>query len=131
MSETPPDHSIPISRHDFSVESVSAWVLRVGVCLSIAVMLIGLTFSFIHGPPSVERMTHDPFEYRPSAIYHGIIHARGKAIIELGIYLLVLTPITRVFMSFLLFAFGEQDRLYAIITLAVLLLTLTGLLFLG
>ncbi len=34
-------------------------------------------------------------------------------------------------MSFLLFAFDEHDRLYAVITLVVLLLTLTGLLLLG
>ena len=131
MSESQPHHSADKPNRDSSVETASAWVLRIGVCASVAVMLIGLIFSFIHGPPSVERMTHDPFEYRPMAIFHAILRMRGKAIIELGIYLLVLTPITRVFMSFLLFAFAERDRLYAVITLFVLLLTLAGLLFLG
>ena len=131
MSETEVDNPAAKPDRDSSVESASAWVLRIGVCASVAVMLIGLVFSFIHGPPSLERMMHDPFEYRPSAIYHGISNLRGKAIIELGIYILVFTPITRVFMSFLLFAFDEHDRLYAIITLIVLLLTLVGLLFLG
>ncbi len=97
MIEFPPDTSSSQADRDSSVESASAWVLRIGVCTSVLVMLIGLAFSFVHGPPSLERMTHDPFEYRPLAIYHGILRGRGKAIIELGIYLLVLTPIAQRF----------------------------------
>ena len=114
-----------------TIQNMSAWVLRVGVLASVAVMLVGIVFSFIHGPPTIERMTHDGFDYRPDDILRGIAEGRGKSIIELGIYLLVFTPIMRVTMSMILFAFGEKDRLYALITLLVLLMTLAGLLFLG
>jgi len=111
------------------IETVSAWVLRLGVILSVAVMITGMVFTFARHPPSAGRMSHDPFEYRPRLIWHGVRHGSGKAIIEIGIYLLLFTPITRVFMSAILFAV-QRDRLYALITFLVLLLTLAGLLFL-
>ena len=111
------------------IADASAWVLRVGVILSVAVMLTGIIFSFVHGTVSLHRMKTDGFEYHPAYIWHGICRGRGKSIIELGIYLLVLTPITRVFTSMLLFAAQERDWMYAAITLVVLLLTIAGLIW--
>ena len=64
-------------------------------------------------------------------ICRGIAHGEGKRVIEAGIYLLVFTPIMRVLASFLIFAFHDRDRMYALITLVVLLLTLAGLLWIG
>ena len=43
----------------------------------------------------------------------------------------MLTPVTRVLMSMILFVFAERDWLYGLITLFVLALTLAGLLWLG
>jgi len=43
----------------------------------------------------------------------------------------VFTPILRVFASCVLFAFQDRDRLYAVITFVVLVLTLAGLLWIG
>ncbi len=94
-------------------------------------MLIGIGFSFMHGTISVQRMQSDVFEYRLSEIYRGIAAGRGKSIIEAGIYLLVLTPVMRVFASMVLFVLVERDRLYGLITLIVLLLTLAGLIWFG
>jgi uncharacterized membrane protein len=74
-------------------------------------------------------MQHDTFDYRPGQILDGVRHGSGKSIIEVGIYLLVLTPILRVVTSMILFAI-ERDWLYAGVTLLVLMLTLAGLLFL-
>ena len=70
-------------------------------------------------------------DYRPDIIWNGILHGQGKRIIEAGIYLLLFTPIMRVFASCILFAFQERDRLYTVITLVVLILTLAGLLWIG
>ena len=117
--------------HGLTIQDVSAWVLRVGVGASVAVMLIGIAFSFFHDNASVSRMQTETFEYNPRLIWHGVMGGHGKAIIEVGIYLLVLTPIMRVVMSMLMFAFHEHDWLYAMITFVVLVLTLTGLLFLS
>ncbi|HEX4055386.1 MAG TPA: DUF1634 domain-containing protein [Tepidisphaeraceae bacterium] len=117
--------------HSTSISNVSAWVLRSGVIGSALVMLIGIIFTFAHGTISVDRMKSDGFEYRPDVIWNGIRHGHGKYIIEAGIYLLLFTPIMRVAASSILFAFQERDRLYALITLIVLILTLAGLLWIG
>jgi len=114
-----------------AVSEVSAWVLRIGVVSSTLVMLLGIALSFSRGHISVERIKTDPFDYHPSVIWTGILRGEGKRIIEAGIYLLLFTPIMRVFMSFLVFAFHDRDRVYTLITLIVLLLTLAGLIWIG
>ncbi|HEY1922544.1 MAG TPA: DUF1634 domain-containing protein [Tepidisphaeraceae bacterium] len=126
---TPTDPN-PIARHDI-ISDVSAWVLRGGVICSSLVMLIGIIFSFAHGTISVTRIKTDGCDYRPDIIWNGILHGEGKRIIEAGIYLLLFTPIMRVFASSILFAFQERDKLYTVITLVVLILTLAGLLWIG
>lgn len=113
------------------INDVSAWVLRAGVILSVAVMLTGILFSFVHGTVSLERLQTATFDYKPRAILQGIAAGRGQSIIDAGIYLLVLTPVMRVLMSMILFIFAERDWVYAAITFVVLALTLTGLLWLG
>jgi uncharacterized membrane protein len=113
------------------INDVSAWVLRVGVVMSVLVMLAGILVSFVHGTVSLERVQTARFEYNPGAIFHGVATLHGQSIIEVGIYLLVLTPVMRVFMSMILFVFAERDWVYGVITLGVLALTLAGLLWLG
>jgi uncharacterized membrane protein len=110
-----------------SIQDLSAWILRVGVVLSVLIMLIGMLVSFFHNGMNVERVERSTFDYRPSVIADGALHGSGKAIVEIGIYLLVFTPIMRVFASMILFIFSERDWLYALITFAVLLLTVAGL----
>ena len=116
--------------HGITIQDASAWILRVGVVTSVAVMVFGVIVSFMHNGVTVDRMEHATFEYHPSALWHGLRTFRGQAIIELGIYLLVLTPIMRVVTSMVLFLVEERDWLYAIVTFLVLVLTLAGLLLL-
>ena len=106
-------------------------MLRIGVISASLVMLIGVAFTFAHGTESVHRMKTDGFDYRPNVIASGILHGQGKRIIEAGIYLLLLTPVMRVAASCILFATKERDRMYTLITLVVLALTLTGLIWGG
>jgi uncharacterized membrane protein len=119
----------PLS-HDV-ISAASAWVLRTGVVISALVMLAGSALTFYHGTISIQRITSDRFDYNPVIIWNGVAQLQGKRVIEAGIYLLLFTPIMRVLASCLLFAFHERDRLYTFITLIVLLLTLTGLLWIG
>jgi uncharacterized membrane protein len=121
----------PSRAHEDTISQVSAWILRIGVVSSSIIMLGGIAVSFTHGTVSLNRITSDGFDYYPSVIWNLIIHGHGKGIIEAGIYLLVFTPIMRIVASILLFAFQERDRLYTVITLVVLILTLAGLLWLG
>jgi uncharacterized membrane protein len=124
---TPPHAPI---KDEFIIQDAAAWVLRVGVILSVAVMILGLTLSFIHAPPTIKEMRHVTFNTNPAAMYHGVMAGNAKSIIDLGLLLLVLTPITRVAVSVVLFAVVDHDWFYTWVTLAVLLLTLVSLLFL-
>jgi len=122
---------LPERQDRLTISNVSAWILRVGVVASSLVMLIGVLFTFAHGTMSIQRMKTDGFDYRPAVIVTGILHGQGKRIIEAGIYLLLLTPIMRVAASCILFATHDRDHLYTLITLVVLILTLTGLIWAG
>lgn len=110
-----------------SIEDVSSWILRGGVVAAVLMMLIGISVSFLHNHVQVERMQHSAFDYQPSVIWLGLRQVRGKAIIETGIYLLVLTPVMRVATSMVLFVAKQRDWLYALITFLVLVLALAGL----
>src|ERR1700722_16091027 len=90
--------------HGLTIQDASAWILRVGVIASVAVMVLGIVVSFSHHHAGVERMETSRFDYRPGVIWQGLCQWKGQAIIELGIYILVLTPIMRVVMSMVLFA---------------------------
>ena len=113
-----------------TVQDISAWILRAGVVLSVSIMLVGITVSSLHNRVSVERMQHSRFDYQLPVLLQGLAEGRGKAIIEVGIYLLVFTPIMRVLASMILFL-EKRDWLYALITFWVLMLTLAGLFFLS
>ena len=113
-----------------TIENASALILRAGVLTSMLVMLAGLALSFAHRPLSVEYMQRAAFDGRLSTLWRGLRECRGQSVIELGIYLLVFTPILRVAASMVLFLVEERDRLYTVITSVVLVLTLAGLLFL-
>lgn len=112
------------------VYSASAWVLRGGVTLSGSVMALGLAVSLVRERPDVVTMTSRGFSADYFGILLGAARGDGLSLIELGILLLVLTPILRVASSAAIFAFVEKDRLYAAITSVVLALTLASLLLL-
>ena len=114
------------------VQDVSAWVLRAGVALSVATMLLGLVLGLARHAPTVAAMTgaEGPVSYGVAEILRGLAGGDGTAFIQLGVLLLVLTPVTRVALSAVVFAVHERDRLYAVLTAAVLALTLASLLLL-
>ncbi|MDE3156459.1 MAG: DUF1634 domain-containing protein [Acidobacteriota bacterium] len=113
-----------------TIQDASAWILRVGVVTSVVVMLCGLALSFLHRPVSVDQMQRAAFDGNPHHLWQGLRDLRGQAVIELGIYLLVFTPILRVATSMVLFLVEERDLLYTVVTFFVLVLTLAGLLLL-
>ncbi|MBI5203245.1 MAG: DUF1634 domain-containing protein [Elusimicrobia bacterium] len=111
----------------FDVYDASAWILRGGVLASIATMLVGLAESFREGIVSVELMQTRRFNPDLGAILRGAIRFDGMSLVELGILILVLTPILRVATALALFA-RERDRLYTVIASIVLALSLGSLL---
>ena len=117
---------------DVRLEKMVAVVLRTGVSLAAAVVLGGgLCYLIQHGSaPPGDRVFHGvPAEYRnPRAIVTGAIGGDCLAIIQLGLLLLIATPVVRVGLSLVGFAV-ERDRTYMAVTalvLAILLVSLIG-----
>jgi uncharacterized membrane protein len=110
-------------------------VLRGGVLLAGAIVLIGLARFLLApttpGEPQTisELLTAEFHPTSPAAIATGVAEFRPTSLIRLGIFILVLTPATRVLLTLLLF-FAQRDWPFVVVTaivLAVLVLGLLGL----
>jgi uncharacterized membrane protein len=109
-------------------------LLRAGVVLAAAVVLIGGVIYLVrHGSevPEDRSFFHgQPAEYcSPPGIVQNAVHLGGRGIIQLGLLLLVATPVARVVFSVIGFL-REHDFLYVGFTLVVLTVLLYSL-FLG
>jgi len=115
---------------DHRVETIVGNLLRVGVILSALIILAGgVVFLARHG---TEPANYRIFRGEPSDLRHvrGIVRTaaglRGRGIIQLGLLLLIATPIARV--AFSLFGFAEEkDRMYMAFTGIVLIILLYSL----
>ena len=116
---------------DEKMEIIIGNLLRTGVMLSAAVVLIGgIIYLARHGTePTHYRIFHgEPAEYRTvSGIFQQVRALRGRGIIQLGLLLLIATPVARV--AFAVWGFAkERDRMYVIFTVIVLVILLYSLL---
>jgi uncharacterized membrane protein len=112
------------------VEQIMASLLRAGVILAAAVVLGGgIVYLARHGQehPAYSTFHGVPDELKtPPAIWRGATSGQGRAIIQLGLLLLIATPVCRV--AFSVFAFERQrDWTYVAITLIVLAVLIYGL----
>jgi uncharacterized membrane protein len=112
---------------DKDMQAVIGWVLRAGVFISMIVVFIGgVIYLYRHGQTIAnyhEFKGVPDFVHSASGIINGIVHLRGRAIIQAGIILLIATPIVRVMFSAVGFIM-EKDHLYTGITIIVLLIIL-------
>ena len=111
------------SWNDLRIEVIIGALLRTGVILAAAVVLFGaVVYLARHGQ---EVASYGVFHGEPEAlksvagIIQGALHMSGRAIIQLGLLLLIATPVARVAFSAVAFAI-EGDYLYVWITLFVL-----------
>jgi uncharacterized membrane protein len=117
---------------DDEVDQLLGNLLRAGVIVATIVVLIGGTFYLArHG---FEIMDRRAFQGEPSAlraiggIIRGVAAGRAAAIVQLGLVLLIATPVARVAMSLIAFLL-QRDRVYVFVTaivLALLIFSLTG-----
>jgi uncharacterized membrane protein len=115
---------------DQKVEAVVGMLLQSGVLISGLVVLVGgilylLRYAHLplqYGDFSAEREAFRGF----GVVGRGVLHGDGREIIELGLLLLIATPVARVAFSILGFAL-ERDRLYIVITVIVFLVLMYSL----
>jgi uncharacterized membrane protein len=119
---------------DARMELAMGRLLQVGVLLAATVVLAGgamYTAAHSEERPDYRVFIARPIQLRhPAALLGGIAHGDASAIIELGMLLLVATPICRVIFAVVAFA-AERDRLYVAISVAVLAVLLYGMLRAG
>lgn len=108
---------------DYKLEQIIGNLLRAGVVLSAIVVLVGGVMYLVqHGGERVDYRTFHapPPELRSvEGTMVEAIKQHSDGTMQLGLLLLILTPIARVVFSALGFAM-EGDRLYVAITLVVL-----------
>jgi uncharacterized membrane protein len=117
---------------DIKLEKMVAVVLRTGVLVAAAVVLGGgLCYLIQHGSDGPgDRLFHGvAAAYRdPRAIVVAAAGGDCLAVVQLGLLLLIATPVVRVALSLAGFAL-ERDRTYMVVTalvLAILLFSLAG-----
>ncbi|HYC26479.1 MAG TPA: DUF1634 domain-containing protein [Nitrososphaerales archaeon] len=111
-----------------SMSSVIGHLLRYGVVLSFAITVFGtaLLIQQSGGADTSSPLTyhastvpHGNFDVSLSALVSGLQGFQAYAYIELGVLVLLATPVSRVMVSIFLFA-AEKDRMYVVITAVVL-----------
>ncbi len=118
--------------YDKQVETLIGQVLRAGVLLSCFVTLIGLVLYLAHHATAIPdyRVFHS-VNAPLRSVYQVVPRAflgYPLSIIQLGVLLLIATPVARV--AFLVVAFAlERDRMYVVVSGLVLVILLGSILF--
>ncbi|HLY62898.1 MAG TPA: DUF1634 domain-containing protein [Terriglobia bacterium] len=117
---------------DQRTEMVIGILIQAGVLVAAGVVLAGaIVFLLGNGSsiPSYHVFQGEPTDLRTlSGIFHDAIALEGRGIIQLGLLILIATPVARVVFSIVAFAL-ERDTMYVVITLivlAILIFSLSG-----
>ena len=117
---------------DQQVEQTIGALLRYGLIIAAAVVSVGaIVYLYRHGSeqPMYRLFRGEPADLRGiGGIVRGALEWRGTGLIQLGLLLLLATPVARVLFSILAFAL-QRDRFYVLVTvvvLAILLYSIVG-----
>jgi uncharacterized membrane protein len=107
---------------DKDVEQIMGNLLRYGVTLSAVVVFIGALFYLHqhgHELPNYKAFLGEPKRItQVKEIWETAFEGRGRSIIQLGLLILIATPIARIVFSIIGYTL-ERDYLYIVITLIV------------
>ena len=108
---------------DERIERIVGTLLRVGVVLAGTVVLIGGAWYLLHNggtEPEYRVFRGEPSELRSVAgVWKGLREGHNRSVIQLGLLLLIATPIARVAFAAAAFTL-QRDRTYVVISLIVL-----------
>jgi len=112
---------------DADLEQIIGELLRYGVLASSVVVLTGgIVYLVRHGGqyPQYREFRGEPDKMRnPLLMWEAMWRGEGRPLIQLGLLILVATPIARILFSFIGYLL-EKDYLYAVLTVIVLLVIL-------
>lgn len=115
-------------RHKRDLEASLATLLTAGTALSAAVLFLGAAV-YLRADHS---MGLNFREFNPSAhasvfsVFRDALNLDGASLMQLGVVLLILTPVTRVLFTLLAFLY-KRDWLYVVVTIIVLSVLCYGL----
>jgi uncharacterized membrane protein len=116
--------------NDRRLETIIGRLLQVGVLLAAAVVTIGaLAYLVQHHADSVDYrifVPGGPGLCTVSGIVRTAAHPESLGIVQVGLLILIATPLARVALALAGFAL-ERDRLYTVVSLIVLLILLASL----
>jgi uncharacterized membrane protein len=116
---------------DTDMQLLLGRVLRAGTITSVSIVFFGgVIYLHRHGQfmASYKVFTGTPaFLHQTKSLFEGVMALRGQAIIQIGILLLIATPILRVIFSAIGFIL-EKDYLYVGISLLVLFIIFMSML---
>ena len=116
---------------DRRLETIIARLLQTGVLLAAAVVTIGaLAYLVKHHADRVDYrsfISAGPDTRTFSGIVRSAAHLDSLGIIQIGLLILIATPVARVALAMAGFAL-ERDRLYTVVSIIVLLILLASLL---
>ena len=108
---------------ELEMEKILGNLLRAGVIMAAVVVLAGLILHFI--APESTPLNYRVFRGEPTelrnvrGILQDALDRRGSGVIQLGLLLLLATPVARVALSVLAFV-CQRDKVYVLVTLIVL-----------
>lgn len=118
-------------RRDQQIERIIAVLLQGGVLLAILVVLLGAALYLGgHGRRIADfRVFHgSPWDLRSApAVVRAALGGQREAVIQLGVLILIATPVARVLFALVAFAW-DRDLVYVVVTAIVLGVLLYGLL---
>jgi len=115
---------------DTDMQLLLGRVLRAGTIISVSIVFIGgIIYLYRHGQSVADYSVWNGvpvFIQHAGSLVNGAFDFRGQAIIQIGIILLVATPIMRVIFSTIGFVL-EKDYIYTGISILVLLIILASM----
>ena len=115
---------------DHEVEQLIGRLLQVGVLIAAAVVIVGAVLMLVqHGRTPVAFGSFGEASsplYALGGIVRGAVALDPASIVQLGLVLLIATPVLRVALTLVAFAI-QRDRVYILLTAVVLALLLYGL----
>ncbi|MBE9205038.1 DUF1634 domain-containing protein [Nostoc sp. LEGE 06077] len=116
-------HIVSKTPGEQQLEYILSNLLKYGVLIASAVVLLGGILYLIHhgSEPATYQIFHgEPSEFRsPNGVINAVLSGSRRGIIQLGLLLLIATPILRVIISLLAFIV-QREVTYIVVTLVVL-----------